>query len=70
MAGVRNTDPGEQPDDFLATCSLHAIWTAVFFAKVLVGVLSIPLLALVWLHELGSRMIDAVNAFMNPNHDE
>jgi hypothetical protein len=45
---------------------LAAIWVFVFFVRVIVGVLSIPLVVLVWLYGLGSRTIDAVRAFVNP----
>lgn len=63
---ARNRKLKDEPDDFLANCFLAAIWIIVFSFKVFVGVLSIPLVVVAWLHGLGSRTIEAVRGFVNP----
>lgn len=64
--GERNKKINDQPDDLLASFSLAAIWVFLFFGKVVVGVLMLPLVVLVRLNDIGTRAIDAVRAFVNP----
>jgi hypothetical protein len=56
-------------DDLMAYISVAVIVSIVVFIKIVIGILSIPLVILLWLYELGSRTVRSANNFLNPEHE-
>jgi hypothetical protein len=68
---VRSTRPAERwkSDDLMACLGVALIVSIVVLVKILIGVLSVPVVVLMWLYDLGSRSIKAANSFKNPEHE-
>lgn len=56
-------------DDLMAYVSVALIVSVVVLVKILIGVLSIPIVILMWLYDLGSRSVQAANSFRNPDNE-